>query len=594
VKRRRCGRCVFFLFFFPPLSLSKKEWLPFCLCVVLTLPPPDPGPLSKFLFVLPIDRSIMPFKDGIFTSSFPDVDNIPTGISFSQFILGEAVKHGDGDALVDGPSGRKLSFLQVAGASKKVAAGLVAKGFSKGDCVMVCSPNLPEYALAFHGTIMANGVVSTANPLYTDEELSHQLANSKAKFIVTIGLFVEKIQSAVKLAGDQVDVKEIFVLGDAVDGTTAFSTLLANDGSACPDFEGSDDDTCVLPYSSGTTGLPKGVELTHRNLISNILQIRAVEADMTKDDVLLGLLPMFHIYGMIVILNAGLYIGSKIVTIPKFDPEVFLRVVAEHKCTILHLVPPILLFLAKHPIIDKFDLSAVKLLFCGAAPLGKDLSGAASARLNAKVKQGYGMTELSPVSHINPNDKIIDGAAGVLVPNMQARIVDVESGENQGPGEANTGELIVRGPNVMKGYLNNPEATKDTIDADGWLHTGDIAYADDEGYFFIVDRLKELIKYKGFQVPPAELEALLIKHEKIQDAAVIGVPDEEAGELPRAYVVLQADQEMSESDVQKYVEEHVAPHKRLRGGVEVVTEIPKSASGKILRRVLKAKATEKK
>jgi acyl-CoA synthetase (AMP-forming)/AMP-acid ligase II len=268
---------------------------------------------------------------------------------------------------------------------------------------------------------------------------------------------------------------------------------------------------------------------------------------------------------------------------PRFDLEEFLTLLQDRQVTRAYLVPPIILGLAKHPIVDKYDLSKLEVIMSGAAPLGKDLQDAAQERVGCVVMQGYGLTETSPVTHMNPDEKGKGraGSIGFLIPNTEAKYVDPESGKELGPNE--TGELLIRGPQVMKGYLGNEEATRHTIDDDGWLHTGDIGYVDEDGYFFLVDRLKELIKYKGFQVPPAELEALLLSHPSVSDAAVIPVPDEEAGEIPKAYIVKSG--EVSEDELMSYVAERVSPQKRIRR-VEFTEEIPKSASGKILRRLL--------
>jgi acyl-CoA synthetase (AMP-forming)/AMP-acid ligase II len=304
--------------------------------------------------------------------------------------------------------------------------------------------------------------------------------------------------------------------------------------------------------------------------------------DLTERDVVVGVLPFFHIYGMTVIMNLALRYGATIVTMPRFDLEQFLRLHQDHGATRSYVVPPIALALAKHPLVDQFDLSTLDTVMSGAAPLSAELTEAAARRLGCTVMQGYGLTETSPVTHISPRERNKPGTVGVLTPNTEAKVIDLDSGDEVPTGER--GELCVRGPQVMTGYLNNPEATAAMIDQDGWLHTGDIAVVDDEGYFSIVDRVKELIKYKGFQVAPAELEALLLEHPQITDAAVIGRPDEEAGEIPVAYVVAEG---LEVDMVMQYVSDRVAPHKRVRV-VRFIDKIPKSASGKILRRELVA------
>jgi acyl-CoA synthetase (AMP-forming)/AMP-acid ligase II len=295
-------------------------------------------------------------------------------------------------------------------------------------------------------------------------------------------------------------------------------------------------------------------------------------------------LPLFHIYGMVVIMNMGLYTGATIVMVQRFDPEQFLRALQDYKVTLAHIVPPIVLTMMKHPDVEQYDLSNLKTLFSGAAPLGESVSRSCTERFGCIIKQGYGMTETSPVTHSTPyeKEKIKFGSVGICLPNTACQIVDTETGTALGPGQK--GEIWVRGPQVMKGYLNRPEATAHTVDAGGWLHTGDIGYADEDGHFYVVDRLKELIKYKGFQVAPAELEAILLTHPSVADAAVIPSPDEEAGEVPKAFVVLKT--ETSVEELMDFVAEQVAPHKKIRK-VEIIDKIPKTASGKILRRVLK-------
>ena len=283
-------------------------------------------------------------------------------------------------------------------------------------------------------------------------------------------------------------------------------------------------------------------------------------------------------------MNGLLANGVTVITLPRFDLVAALELIQEKRVTRLYAVPPIVLALAKQPIVDNYDLSSLRQVVSGAAPLGGEVAEEAAARINCEVVQAYGMTELSPVSHATPAGEYRSGTSGFTVSNTDCRFVDPETGEDVDVGAE--GELWVKGPQVMKGYLNNPEATAATIDPDGWLHTGDIATIDADGHVSIVDRVKELIKYKGFQVPPAELEALLLTHPAIGDAAVIGIPDQEAGELPKAFIVLKPGQSLTDTDVMEFVGEHVASYKRIRI-VEFTEEIPKSASGKILRRLLR-------
>lgn len=511
-------------------------------------------------------------------------DILVPDVPLPQFVLKEAYALGDKPALIDGPTGRVLTYAQLAGGVERVAAALAARGFGVGDVFGILSPNLPEFPVAFHGALRAGGVATTMNPLSSSSELSHQLKDSGARYLLTVPPFLETAREAADAAG----VEEVFVLGEA-EGATPFASLLQEtDGSAKPpELHGFDpaEALAALPYSSGTTGLPKGVMLTHRNLVANVVQFEAVD-DGTPDDVLIAVLPFFHIYGMTLLVNSAMRAGQTVVTMPRFDLEQFLQLMQDHRVTKAFLVPPILVGLAKHPLVDQYDLGALVRIVSGAAPLGPEVAAAVADRLGCEVKQGFGMTEASPVTHFVPAGRTPwtkYGSVGPVVPGVDAKLADVDTGEEVPDGER--GELLVRGPNVMKGYLNNDEATARTLDADGWLHTGDVAVVDEDGDFFIVDRVKELIKYKGYQVPPAELEALLLGHDAIGDAAVIPVPDEEAGEIPKAYVVLKPDHDLTADEVMDYVAERVAPYKKVRD-VAFVDEIPKSSSGKILRRVL--------
>jgi len=301
-----------------------------------------------------------------------------------------------------------------------------------------------------------------------------------------------------------------------------------------------------------------------------------------------GFLPFFHIYGMTILMNLYLAAGGGVVTMPRFDLEQFLGLIQKHRTRQAFCVPPVVLALAKHPLVDQFDLSGLRYVFSGAAPMGAALGQAVEARLGVAAEQGYGMTEMSPVSHLSAADRGRPGSAGQTAPGTESRIVDPETGRDLDPGEE--GELWVRGPQVMKGYLNNPEATAKTLTADGWLKTGDIAMIDADGYLFVRDRLKELIKVKGFQVAPAELEAELLSHPGVADAAVIGLPDEEAGELPVAYIVPAPGAQPTAADLAAHLAGRLAHYKQVRD-FRFVEAIPKSASGKILRRVLKDQAT---
>jgi len=517
-------------------------------------------------------------------SPLPDVDIPP--VSLTELLFGDVSDADAGrPAMIDGLSGQTLRYGQLAGMVSTFAAALAERGIGKGDVVAIFSPNTPYYAVVFHGILAAGAVATTINSLYTPDEVAHQLRDSRAVMLVTISPFLERARAAVASGG--VEVRSVVVL-DGAQGHESLADLLATTASP-PNVEIDPAvDLAVLPYSSGTTGLAKGVMLTHRNLVANIQQAQAI-LPIGPSTRILAVLPFFHIYGMTIMMNWGLARRATVVTMPKFDLADFLRVITEHRTDRVYIAPPVAVALAKHPMVDDYDLSVIDVLLSGAAPLDAELAEAVHKRLGCRVRQGYGMTELSPLSHGIPHDRddISPGTVGVLAPNMQARIVDPATGEDGGPGEP--GELWMRGPNVMVGYLNNPEATAATIDADGWLHSGDIATVDGNGVYTIVDRVKELIKYKGYQVPPAELEALLLSHPAVADVAVIGVHDADGEEVPKAFVVRQASApELSAQDVMSFVAERVAPHKKVRI-VEFIDAIPKSASGKILRKDLRAR-----
>ncbi|MCA0144952.1 4-coumarate--CoA ligase family protein [Blastococcus sp. LR1] len=527
-------------------------------------------------------------------SLYPDVE-IPN-VSVPEFVLAAGKERPDAPALIDGLKGDVITHGQLAQYVDRVAANLHARGLRKGDVVAVFCPNTPWFPVVFHGIAAAGCVMSPINSLYTPDEIAFQLKDSGAKILITISLFMDRAQAAVEKS----PVDEVIVLDGFEGKANLFDLLGADAPSVTVDIDPAND-LVTLPYSSGTTGLPKGVMLTHRNLVANVAQCLPL-LKTGADEKIIAVLPFFHIYGLTVLMNQGLALGGAVVTLPRFDLEDFLRTIQDHKITRAFVAPPILLAMAKHPLVDNYDLSSLTSILSGAAPLDEQLALSAQSRLRkgadtgVVVGQGYGMTELSPVSHTSPDVdaqppgvsiEIPKGSVGFAIPNTECRLIDPATGEDAAPGER--GELWVRGPQVMKGYLNNEEATRSTLDDEGWLHTGDVAIVDENGCYTVVDRVKELIKYKGYQVAPAELEAVLINHPEIADAAVIGVPDKESGEeLPKAFLVRAPGSEITEDDVKAYMAEKVAPHKKIRF-VEFIEAVPKSAAGKILRKDLKAR-----
>ncbi|TPX32112.1 hypothetical protein SmJEL517_g04697 [Synchytrium microbalum] len=499
----------------------------------------------------------------------------------------------DWPALIEYETDRIITFGEYVEMVNKFSAGIQKIGLRRGQTLSLFVPNHIYFPIVLLGTLRAGGICSPANPGYTADEYAYQLTDSKSKWIVTCEAALPTALKAADIAGIS---KSFIFLIDSAPTVTDYKTVdqIIAEAKTLPLYQiryTADDlenTPAVLCYSSGTTGRSKGVETTHKNLVANVSQLDQFEGRETiipGIDKWPAILPMFHIFGLTVVTMWSAFSGVALVVQNRFSLGAFCESVQKHKLTMCHVVPPIVIALAKAPVVSNYDFSSVRVWFSGAAPLATEVQMEAQARVGGIFKQGYGMTECSPVTHLNPNHKVKFGSIGPLICNMECQIVDPETNEVRGPG--GTGEIWVRGPNVMKGYWNNAEATKNTITSDGWLMTGDIGYVDEDGYVFIVDRLKELIKFKGFQVPPAELEGYLLTHPAISDAAVIGRPDDEAGELPRGFIVVKPGSEVTEAEIVAFIAAKVANHKRLRGGVRFIDVIPKSASGKILRRELR-------
>jgi len=518
----------------------------------------------------------------VFRSQYADVPAVELPIH--EVVLGQAAEFGELPALIDGVDGTTLTYAQLDRFHRRLAAALAEAGVHKGDVLALHSPNSITYPIAFYGATRAGASVTTVHPLATADEFARQLRDSGARWIVTVSPLLQTARAAAEHAGG---IREILVC-DRAPGHRSLLDLLA---TTAPEPEADIDparDIAALPYSSGTTGTSKGVMLTHRSIATNLAQLEPVVPTVPGDR-LLAVLPFFHVYGLTALLNGPLRTGATVVVLPRFELETFLAAVQEHRITRLYVAPPIVLALAKHPAVDGYDLSSLKHVVCAAAPLDAELAAACSRRLGLPpIGQGYGMTELSPASHAVPLDaqNPPPGTVGKLIPGTEMRILSLDDpGKDLGIGER--GEIAIRGPQVMKGYLGRPEATDALIDADGWLHTGDVGHVDADGWLFVVDRVKELIKYKGFQVAPAELEALLLTHPKIADAAVIGIHDDDHNEIPHAFVVRgPGADDLSEADVMEHVAERVSPYKRVRK-VTFIDGVPRAVSGKILRRQLR-------
>ena len=513
----------------------------------------------------------------LFQSPLPPID--VTATTVPDLIRSNARRHGDRPALVDANSGDTITYTELDDRIGRVAAGLVADGLEPGDVVALISPNCVDWPVAALGVMAAGGIVTLVNPLYAGDELAHQLTDAGATRVIAFVMSAP----AVAAVAEQCGITTTYVLyGD--EGGTPFMSLLDHDHDPVTVHREPTSVAC-LPYSSGTTGRSKGVELTHSNIVAALEQ-SSIVLDLDEDDRIMGFLPMFHIMGLSVVTLASLNAGCTLFTVPMFEPVSFLSTLQDRRITALIAVPPVMNLLAYHPMVDDYDLSSLEIIGSGAAPLGAEIELAVEARLECRVGQGWGMTETSggATMPMVRGDRVDSkpGASGRLLPSCEAVIIDPETGESLGPHE--TGELWVRGPNIFQRYLNNQEATDATIDAAGWLHTGDLCHFDDDGYLFVTDRLKELIKVKGFQVAPAELEALLLTHPAVADVAVIGRPHERNGEEPIAFVVER--EPIDGDDLKAWIAERVVDYKQL-GGVEFIDTIPKNPSGKILRRELR-------
>ncbi|MCH1882028.1 AMP-binding protein [Agrococcus sp. ARC_14] len=520
----------------------------------------------------------------MFESPHPPVE-IPETSVFDLLFADLTDAEREHPALVDGASGAAITYGELVDRSSALAGALAARGFGPGDVIALHSPNVPAFAIAFHGILRSGASATTVNAIMNAAEIGKQLADSKATMLLTVSPLAPQALEAAAATG--IPAERIVVL-DGLDGHASLADLLG-EGHPAPEVR-FDPAThvAVIPYSSGTTGNPKGVMLSHRNLVANVAQCVSL-IDVRAEDRVIAVLPFFHIYGMTVLLNIALKQRATLVTMPRFDLAEFLRIIQDEAITFAFIAPPVAVALAKHPLVDQYRHDALHTVLSGAAPLDEALGLAVADRLGVEVLQGYGMSEASPVTHVTPRGSGLPlTSSGPTIPSMQSKLVDIETGAEiamPAEGVSEPGELWVRGPNVMLGYLNNAEATAATIDTDGFLHTGDIARVDAAGNVMIVDRLKELIKYKGYQVAPAELEALLLTSPDVADAAVIGVPDEGAGEIPKAFVVRTSESVTPES-VMAFVDERVSPYKRVRA-VEFIDAIPKSAAGKILRKDLR-------
>ena len=535
----------------------------------------------------------------IYRSTLPSVlPLVDEHRSFHSWLVSRAEKHADRTAFICGVSGRRMLYADILRRMNELASVLYHKGnVRRTSVVCFLSPNTLDFCSVFHAVLSLGGIVSPMNPTYTSEEIAKQLELSSASCLVTISPFEESAKKAIDLLKKKcpdspctliISDRETFAVGTIPSSERGDSILShAND-------------TVVLPFSSGTTGLPKGVQLTSRNLLSNVFQTQSM-ANFVQDDVMLSVLPFFHIYGLVVLLHGMVNVGATQVIFPKFDMELYAKKLEEHRATRLFVAPPIMLGFVKHPAVQNVDRSSVRTIMSGAAPLGTEVQRMVEAIFpSAMVGQGYGLTETSPVLTIGLDSAHV-GSAGQPGPDTELRVVDLGSAQDGGDALAGLdalrgteGEIWARGPQIMKGYLREEDTAK-VMAPGGWFRTGDIGRIDCKtGALYITDRLKELIKYKGYQIAPAELEAVLLTNPLVQDAIVVGIPDpaNPGCEIPRAQVVLKgisgsSAEEDAVKQILAFVDGSVAPHKKLRGGIRVVQAVPKSPSGKLLRRLAK-------
>ncbi|KAL5699234.1 4-coumarate--CoA ligase [Ranunculus cassubicifolius] len=531
-------------------------------------------------------------KEIIYRSKLPDI-YIPNHLPLHSYCFENISEVASRPCLINGTTGEVFTYEEVELMSRKVGAGLHKIGIQQGQVIMLLLQNTPEFVFAFLGASYLGATITTANPFYTSSEIAKQAKASNSRLIITQALYVDKLKDFAQEEGVQV-----MCIDSPPEGCLHFSELTQSDETELPAVKISPEDVVALPYSSGTTGLPKGVMLTHKGLVTSVAQ--QVDGEnpnlyFHKEDVILCVLPLFHIYSLNSVLLCGLRAGAAILIMQKFEIKHLMELTQKHKISIAPIVPPIVLAISKCPELDNYDLSSIRMIMSGAAPMGKDLEDTLRRKLpNAKLGQGYGMTEAGPVlsmclAFAKEPYEIKSGACGTVVRNAEMKILDPDTGVSLPRNQP--GEICIRGSQIMKGYLNNPEATANTIDSDGWLHTGDVGYIDNDDEIFIVDRLKELIKYKGFQVAPAELEALLINHPNISDAAVVPMKDDAAGEVPVAFVVKSNGSQISEDDIKQYVSKQVVFYKRI-SRVFFQDSIPKAPSGKILRKDLRQKLAD--
>lgn len=533
-------------------------------------------------------------------------------VSLFQFLEEAARKYPDNPAMIY--FGRRISYREFAQLTEACAAAFYDLGLRKGDRISINLPNIPQFVIAFYAALELGAVVVQTNPMYTERELVELVTDSGAETMVTLDLFYPKVAAVraktglkriiLTSVGDFLPPvkRALYPLKERLEGKHVklqgedfyrFRELLRRyRGRRPPEVEiNPEEDVALLQYTGGTTGVPKGAMLTHKNLIANALQSRAwfLQAEEGRERVL-AVLPFFHVYGMTVAMNLGIFLSGALILLPRFRIDEVLETINKYQPTIFPGAPTIYVAFNTHPQIKRYKVSSIKECISGSAPLPVEVKKRFEELTGGRLVEGYGLSEASPVTHSNPLDgRDIPGSIGLPFPDTEAKIVDPASGEEVRLGQV--GELVVRGPQVMKGYWNKPEETAQALKG-GWLHTGDIAKVDEQGYFYIVDRAKDMIIASGYNVYPREVEEVLYQHPQVAEVAVIGVPDPYRGETVKAFIVPRSGEELDEEEITRFCRERLAAYKVPRL-IELRDSLPKSAVGKVLKRELRQEELQK-
>lgn len=534
-----------------------------------------------------------------FTLEYPE-------IPIYAFLDESAEKHPDAVATIF--QDKRITYRELKEAVDRFATALQKLGVARRDKVALFLPNIPQFVISYYGALKAGAIVVPISPLYKEREVSHQIHDSGAKTLVVLDVLYPAVENVMGELGLErtivTGIKDYMptvkgFLGSLLGKVPSYKVAMGDKMHLFLDLikgyppspeaveVDPKEDLALLQYTGGTTGIPKGAMLTHYNLVSNALMCNAWLKAQEREETQINVIPLYHIYGMTVTMNNAIASAGSMVLFPRFDAKEVLTAIQKYKATIFGGVPTLYTALINTPDISSYDLSSIKFCISGASPLPPEVQKTFMELTGGVLVEGYGLTEASPVTHANPLDPTMEtvkiGSIGLTWPDTEAGIMDKETGELLPFGD--TGELVIKGPQVMKGYWNMPEETADVL-KDGWLHTGDIARMDEEGYFYIVDREKDLIKFRGYSVYPREIEDVLYEHPAVKIAAVVGKPDEASGEIPKAFLVLKEGTEATEEEMIEFVRERIAPYKRIRE-VEFRDELPTTLVGKVLKKDLK-------